>query len=121
MLLVFNVLTVAPYITISIVGPIIGLDRVPLQIYTAVFVFFLFSNVTNPIIQAYFRKDLFDTIKKYLLRAMQMLKGREMEEQQDVPTSGMADSSMGNVVVVVESARVEESECPDGVRVIEDG
>ena len=64
-LLIFNLLTLSPYITASIVGLIIGFNNVPRKVYTTVFILFLFSNITNPVIQSYFRKELRDSILKY--------------------------------------------------------
>ena len=58
MLLLFNVITFSPYIIASIMGLIIGLDKVPSSIYSAVLILFLLNNVTNSIIQSYFRRDL---------------------------------------------------------------
>ena len=99
MLILFNMFTALPFIITSIVGLIIGLDRMPPQIYASVFVLFLFSNVTNPIIQAYFRKDLYDTIKKYFTRVMSIFKKKEVGEQDPVVRSGTTDSSSENSVV----------------------
>ena len=64
-LLICNLLTLLPYITASIVGLIIGFENLSLRFYAAVFILFLFSNITNPVIQSYFRKELRDTILKY--------------------------------------------------------
>ncbi len=63
LLLLFNILTSLPYISASVIGLIIGLENIPDQVYTTVFIMFLLSNVTNSIIQAYFRKELLDAVK----------------------------------------------------------
>ena len=74
MLLLFNVITFSPYIIASIIGLIIGLKKIPNAVYTAALILFLFNNVTNSVIQSYFRRDLHDAIKKnsrkfaYLIR-----------------------------------------------------
>ena len=65
MLLLFNVITFSPYIIASIIGLIVGLDKIPSQIYSSVLILFLLNNVTNSIIQSYFRRDLRVTITKF--------------------------------------------------------
>ena len=65
MLLIFSVVTFSPYIIASLVGLIVGLENVPLEIYTTALILFLLNNVTNSIIQSYFRRDLRDCIAKY--------------------------------------------------------
>lgn len=65
MLLLFNVITFSPYIIASIIGLIVGLDKIPSQIYSSVLILFLLNNVTNSIIQSYFRRDLHVTITKF--------------------------------------------------------
>ncbi len=65
-LLVFNFLSWMPYILVSLVGVAVGLDKVPNQVYATGFVLLLFSNVSNPIIQTYFRKDLLNALRKVL-------------------------------------------------------
>lgn len=69
-LLFVNVIAFFPYITISIVGFAIGFDNVPDAVYATVFAMFLFSNVANPLVQSYFRKDLWDAVlhcKNYIV------------------------------------------------------
>ena len=63
-LLLFNFLSWLPYIVVSLVGFAVGLERVPNQVYATGFVLFIFSNVSNPVIQTYFRKDLLNSLKK---------------------------------------------------------
>lgn len=64
MLLLFNVITFSPYIIASVIGLIVGLEKIPPAIYTTVLILFLLNNVTNSIIQSYFRRDLRDVIIK---------------------------------------------------------
>lgn len=120
MLLLFNVLTLSPFLVASIVGLIVGLDRVPRQVYASVFVLLLFNNVSNPIIQAYFRKDLLDTLKKYLMRVKMICKMRRVEDQQVVMTrkSGMNELSLESGVGNREGGSVEKGVC-EGVTVVE--
>ena len=73
MLLLFNVITFSPYIIASIIGLIIGLDKIPHSIYSAVLILFLLSNVTNSIIQSYFRRDLRETITKFSKKVKRLL------------------------------------------------
>ena len=67
MLLLFNVITFSPYIIASLIGLIVGLDNIPSAIYATVLILFLLNNVTNSIIQSYFRRDLRDCIAKFLM------------------------------------------------------
>lgn len=81
MLLLFNVITFSPYIIASIIGLIVGLRKIPSAAYTAALILFLFNNVTNSVIQSYFRHDLRDALKKhirklaYLIRKLWRKKG----------------------------------------------
>ncbi len=63
-LLFFNFISWMPYTIVSLIGLVKGLDNVPNPVYSAAFVIFLFTNVSNPITQIYFRKDLVDVLKK---------------------------------------------------------
>ena len=65
-LLLFNAISWVPFLAVSVVGVIIGLDSIPRPVYCSVFVLFLFSNVSNPIVQTYFRKDLLISLKDSL-------------------------------------------------------
>ena len=68
MLLLFNVVTFSPYIIASVVGLIIGLENVASEIYTTALILFLLNNVTNSIIQSYFRQDLRECIIQYSMK-----------------------------------------------------
>ena len=69
MLLLFNVVTFSPYITASLIGLIVGLNNIPSEIYATVLILFLLNNVTNSIIQSYFRRDLRDCIYNFLMKS----------------------------------------------------
>ena len=68
MLLLFNIITFSPYIITSVVGLIIGLENVASEIYTTALILFLLNNVTNSIIQSYFRRDLRECIAQYSMK-----------------------------------------------------
>ena len=74
MLLLFNVVTFSPYIIASVVGLIIGLENVASQIYTTALILFLLNNVTNSVIQSYFRRDLRDCIVQYFTKLLSICK-----------------------------------------------
>ena len=61
-LLVANLVSFTMYIIVSIVGFLIGYEKIPDQVYCASLILFLLSNIANPLIQIYFRRDLKDTI-----------------------------------------------------------
>ena len=75
MLLLFNVITFSPYIIASIIGLIVGLDKIPSSIYSAVLILFLLNNVTNSIIQSYFRRDLQKSLAKFSKIVKRLLGG----------------------------------------------
>ena len=64
MLLLFNLITFSPYVVTSIIGLIVGLKKIPPWAYALSLILFLLNNVTNSLIQSYFRRDLRDTIVK---------------------------------------------------------
>jgi hypothetical protein len=75
MLLIFNVITFSPYIIASIIGLIVGFDKIPSSIYSSVLILFLLNNVTNSLIQSYFRRDLRETIEKFSKTFKRLLSG----------------------------------------------
>ena len=81
MLLLFNVITFSPYIIASIIGLIVGLDKIPSSIYSSVLILFLLNNVTNSIIQSYFRRDLHETITKFSKKLKRFLSGRKSDKK----------------------------------------
>ena len=99
MLLLFNVITFSPYIIASVVGLIIGLENVASQIYTTALILFLLNNVTNSIIQSYFRRDLRECIAQYSMKLPNMckvhcidkLRHKEAEVERAVPEINVPD------------------------------
>ena len=61
MLMVVNAISFLPFIVLSVVGMSVGFHNVPAFLYTVVFVLFLFNNVANPLVQSYFRKELWQS------------------------------------------------------------
>ena len=68
MLLLSGIITFSPYIIATVVGLIIGLENVASEIYTTALILFLLNNVTNSIIQSYFRQDLRECIVQYSMK-----------------------------------------------------
>ena len=62
-LLICNMISWSPYFVTSIISLIVGSENLPATLYASVSILYLFTNVTNPIIQIYFRKDLLDKLK----------------------------------------------------------
>ena len=60
MLLVGTILTFLPGILVATIEAIVGGNRQPTAIFTTVMVLFLLNSVLNPIIQSYFRRDVYD-------------------------------------------------------------
>ena len=65
-LFLFSVLSWIPFLLISAVGLGIGFPYIPDPFYAGGYILLHFSNVSNPIIQTYFRKDLTDSLKAIL-------------------------------------------------------
>ena len=64
MFVIFSLFSWLPYVVLIVITWIFGLDAVPHEANVTTFVIFLFKNVSNPMIQIYFRKDLLDALKK---------------------------------------------------------
>ncbi len=62
-LMIFTGLSWTPYFIVSIAGLKAGFDSIPPFVYMSAFIIFLITNISNPIIQIYFRKDLTDSLK----------------------------------------------------------
>ncbi len=63
-LILFNIISWIPYLLTSVIGSIgLGYEIIPNKAYAAGFVLFCASNVFNPLIQVYFRKELALSIK----------------------------------------------------------
>jgi hypothetical protein len=98
-LLLFNVITFSPYIIASVVGLIIGLENVASQIYTTALILFLLNNVTNSVIQSYFRRDLRDCIAQQSMKLRSMCKThcldkfhhKEDEVERGIPEIKLSD------------------------------
>lgn len=69
-LLFFSALSWSPFFIASFTGLLIGLGNLPPQVFVSVFVLFLANNVTTPVIQSYFRKELLDSIKSMWRRGV---------------------------------------------------
>ncbi len=67
-LLLLTGLSWSPFFIILSVGLRIGFESIPAPVFATGLIIFLTSNVTGPIVQIYFRKDLQDTLKKMLSR-----------------------------------------------------
>ena len=99
-LLLVNMIVIVPIISLTILSFIIGLENVPDAMYSVVFVLYLSNNVTNPIIQSYFRNELYDTIKKTmkvimgmflgLVKVLTCCKAEEMEHTNAKDVNGVA-------------------------------
>ena len=79
MLMVANAISFLPFIVISIVGIAIGLSDIPDVLYAMMFTLCLLNNVTNPLIQFYFRKELWNfalAFGKRMVRQVALLLGK---------------------------------------------
>ena len=67
-LFIFNFISVAPFFISVLV--LLATGKVSPRALTAVLILYLVSNVSNPLIQSYFRKDLKDSIVKYTKKVL---------------------------------------------------
>ena len=65
-LLLSNIIALLPYYVTTMVAFGVTIEKIPAAVYTASLLLFLLSNVTNSLIQAYFRRDLHKAIVHYL-------------------------------------------------------
>ena len=68
MLLLVNAVSFLPFMSLSIVGFFVGFTSLPAPLYATVFILFLLNNVTNPLVQSYFRRDLWDCVLRFGMR-----------------------------------------------------
>ena len=57
-LLIVNLVSLAPYFIVSIVGPIVGFRNIPPVVLASTLVFYLLHSFTSAVVQSYFRQDL---------------------------------------------------------------
>ena len=81
-LFIFNFISVAPFFISVIV--LLATGKVSPRALTAVLILYLVSNVSNPLIQSYFRKDLKDSIVRF---AKKMLFCYDFKEESDTARS----------------------------------
>lgn len=67
-LILFNFLSWIPVLILSAVGLGVGFQNVADSFYVTCLILLLLSNISNPIVQTYFRKDLTDSLKKIFCR-----------------------------------------------------
>jgi len=68
-LVLFNTISWIPFFLTSVIGSVgLGYETIPNKAYAVGFILFNASNVFNPLIQLYFRKELAFSIKKVLCR-----------------------------------------------------
>ena len=104
-LFLFNFLSWIPFLLISAVGSGIGFRNIPSPVYVASYILFHFSNVSNPIIQSYFRKELTESLKGIfckwkVVRTVSSIRGRS----RNVNISGT--SHVNNSVEQIEDKNV---------------
>ena len=68
-LLLSNIIALLPHYITMMVSYGVGIESIPAAVYTANLILFLLSNVTNSLLQAYFRRDLHDSIRHCLCRS----------------------------------------------------
>ena len=57
-LLIVHLISLAPYIIVSIVGLIVGFRNIPTVVLASTLVFYLLHPFTSAVVQSYFRQDL---------------------------------------------------------------
>ena len=74
MLLAGTILTVLPSVLVATIEAVVGGNRQlqPTAIFTTVLVLFLLNSVLNPVIQSYFRRDVYDFLATKVLKTKSM-------------------------------------------------
>ena len=72
MLLAGTILTFLPGILVGGVEAAVGHHKIPAAVFSTVFVLFLLNSVLNPIIQSYFRRDVYDFLATKVLKTKSM-------------------------------------------------
>ncbi len=110
-LLLFNFISWTPFLGISAAGFGIGFHRLPNAVYASGYVLFLFSNVFNPIIQMYFRKDLIDSFKRFFCKWRMGKKELSCMKwcRRDEYPSESSDESKPRNVVQARSVKLKEN------------
>ena len=79
MLMIVNAISFLPFIVVSTVGIVVGFENIPPALYATMFTLFLLNNVTNPLVQSYFRRELWERVvalgKKVMVREVVLLFG----------------------------------------------
>jgi len=97
-LLIFNTLAWTPLILTGMSSIIVGFYNVPVQLFAATFVLFLTNNVSSPIIQSYFRKDLHNCLKKILYRVFtnKSIRTESISQSKRRPSTNTIDKLEGD-------------------------
>ena len=109
-LLLFNAVAWVPLILTGITAIIIGFYNVPVQLYATTFVLFLTNNVSSPIIQSYFRKDLFNSLKRIFYKII---------GNKNIPADSYSNSKMRQSANNLEKLDVDNSGKQNGKLVVE--
>ena len=72
MLLAGTILTFLPGILVATIEAVVDDNRQPTTLFTTVLVLFLLNSILNPIIQSYFRRDVYDFLATKVLKTKSM-------------------------------------------------
>ena len=72
MILAGTILTFLPGVLVATIEAVVGENRQPTAIFTTVLVLFLLNSVLNPVIQSYFRRDVYDFLATKVLKTKSM-------------------------------------------------
>ena len=83
LLFLFNIISWAPFFFVGFISLVAGMENLPPGIFSFVFIFYMASYITNPLVQAYFRKDLLDCVKSWGKACLRCgkISGRQREEE----------------------------------------
>ena len=93
-LLIVHLVSLAPYIIVSIVGFIVGVRNIPPVVLPSILVFYLLQSFTNAVVQSYFRQDLRHMFQNLMKRMCCQRHSRDLQMNQESNISSNAQTEL---------------------------
>ena len=115
MLLIFNTISVLPFILVGTIGSVVGYSKIPDPIYGIILFLYFLNNIANPLIQCYFRPELKKTLiaciryifmackcDKVVCRNKNKEKKYSLDNKSDDPEANTSDNSQKTEAIGLE-------------------
>ena len=93
-LLIVHLVSLAPYIIVSIVGLIVGFRNIPTIVLASTLVLYLLHSFTTAVVQSYFRQDLRHMFQKLMKRMCCQRYSRDLQMYQESNISSNAQTEL---------------------------